>query len=133
MDVVVGTLGKALGGYGAYVCGSRELVEYLSTPRARSSSRPRRRRPSSARPLAALELLEASPSRVEQLRANAATLREAWRPRGSRSAARETQIVPVVVGDADATMALCERLLERGVFAQAIRPPTVPEGPRACA
>ena len=42
--------------------------------------------------------------------------------------ASETQIVPLLVGDASRAMELCERLLERGVFAQAIRPPTVPEG-----
>ncbi|HXS48028.1 MAG TPA: aminotransferase class I/II-fold pyridoxal phosphate-dependent enzyme, partial [Solirubrobacterales bacterium] len=78
--------------------------------------------------LAALELLEAQPERVGQLRANAATLRGALIAEGLAVGGSETQIVPLDVGDAVPTMELCERLLERGVFAQGIRPPTVPAG-----
>jgi 8-amino-7-oxononanoate synthase len=128
VDLVVGTLGKALGSYGAYVCASRELVDYLLNT-ARSfifSTAPPP--PVVAAAQAALELLEAQPERVERLRSNAATLRAALAEEGLAAAGAGTQIVPVEVGGAAPTMGLCERLLEGGLFAQGIRPPTVPEG-----
>ena len=80
-----------------------------STAPARSSSRPRLRRPRSPRPQAALELLEADPRRVERLRANAAVLRAALAAEGLAVGGSETQIVPVRVGDAEPTMELSER------------------------
>jgi 8-amino-7-oxononanoate synthase len=128
VDIVIGTLGKALGSYGAYVCASRELTEYLlNTARSFvfSTALPP---PVVAASTAALELLEAQPDRVERLAGNAATLREGLAGEGLAVGASRTQIVPLEVGDAARTMELSERLLERGVFAQGIRPPTVPEG-----
>jgi 8-amino-7-oxononanoate synthase len=128
VDLVVGTLGKALGSYGAYVCADTELSEYLlNTARSFifSTALPP---PALAAALAALELLEAEPQRVEQLRTNAAILREALAAEGLVAGGAPSQIVPLEVGDAKLTMELCERLLERGVFAQGIRPPTVPPG-----
>ncbi len=126
VDVVVGTLGKALGGYGAYVCASAQLVELLvntSRPFIYSTAPPP---PSVGAALAALGMLADRPGLVEQLRRNAATLREALSAQGLRTGGSRTQIIPVEVGDARRAMALCERTLEGGVFAQAIRPPTVP-------
>jgi glycine C-acetyltransferase/8-amino-7-oxononanoate synthase len=128
VDVVVGTLGKALGSYGAYVCASRELTDYLVNT-ARSfifSTAPPP--PVAAAALAALELLEARPQRIGDLHANAATLRSALAAEGLAVGNSATQIIPVQAGDAARTMELSERVLERGVFAQGIRPPTVPEG-----
>ncbi len=128
VDVVVGTLGKALGSYGAYVCGSGELVEYLlntARPFIFSTAPPPT---AAAAALAALELLESHPHRVERLQANAETLRNALAGEGLTVGGSSTQIVPVEIGDAAPTMELSERALERGVFAQGIRPPTVPEG-----
>ena len=128
VDVIVGTLGKALGGYGAYVCGSAELVDFLinsARPFIFSTAPPP---PAVAAAQAALELLAAQPQLVERLGANAAALREGLRAEGLEPIGSETQIVPLVVGEADDAMALCERLLAEGVFAQAIRPPTVPAG-----
>jgi 8-amino-7-oxononanoate synthase len=128
VDLVVGTLGKALGSYGAYVCTSSELGEYLlNTARSFifSTALPP---PVLAAALAALELLEAEPERVLALRANAATLREGLIAEGLAAGGGQSQIVPLEVGDAGLTMELCERLLERGVFTQGIRPPTVPRG-----
>jgi len=128
VDVVVGTLGKALGSYGAYVCASAELTEYLLNA-ARSFVFSTAPPPSAvAAALAAVELLEAHPERVERVGANAATLRNALIGQGLSVGSSETQIVPVAVGDAELTMSLSERLLEHGVFAQGIRPPTVPKG-----
>lgn len=64
---------------------------------------------------------------VDRLQANAALLRRSLAAAGLE-AGGATQVVPIHVGDAEATMALCELALEKGVFAQGIRPPTVPEG-----
>jgi glycine C-acetyltransferase/8-amino-7-oxononanoate synthase len=128
VDVVMGTLGKALGSYGAYVCAGRELTDYLVNT-ARSfifSTAPPP--PVAAAGLAALELLESRPQRIESLRANAATLRSALGAQGLAVGDSQTQIIPVEVGDATQAMELSERVLEGGVFAQGIRPPTVPEG-----
>ena len=128
VDVVMGTLGKALGSYGAYVCADRETTDYLLN-RARSfifSTAPPP--PVAAAGLAALELLEAQPERVEKLSTNASILRSALAAEGLEVGEGRSQIVPVEVGDPERTMELCERILERGVFAQGIRPPTVPAG-----
>jgi 8-amino-7-oxononanoate synthase len=126
VDVVVGTLGKALGSYGAYVCASAETVDFLvnsARPFIFSTAPPP---PSVAAAAAALALV--TPERVERLRTNATRLREALAAEGIESTRSLTQIVPIEVGEAEPTMALCELLLERGVFAQGIRPPTVPHG-----
>jgi 8-amino-7-oxononanoate synthase len=128
VDVIVGTLGKALGSYGAYVCAEEEMVRYLLNT-ARSlifSTAPGP--PAVAGALAALELLQERPHRVERLRANARVLRRALAAEGFAVAENEMHIVPLIVGDERAAMRLCERAIERGVFAQAIRPPTVPAG-----
>ncbi len=128
VDVVVGTLGKALGSYGAYVGADVATVEFLlnrARPFVFSTAPPP---PAVGAAAAALAILEAEPERVERLQANAAALREALAAEGLATGASSTQIVPVAVGAAEPTMALCELALERGVFAQGIRPPTVPEG-----
>jgi 7-keto-8-aminopelargonate synthetase-like enzyme len=128
VDVIVGTLGKALGSYGAYVCGEEEMVRYLLNT-ARSlifSTAPGP--PAVAGALAALELLRERPHRVERLRANARVLRRALAGEGFAVADGEMHIVPLIVGEERAAMRLCERAIEQGVFAQAIRPPTVPAG-----
>src|SRR5207253_5138471 len=65
---------------------------------------------------------------VGRLQANAAVLRRSLGAEGLDAGASTTQVVPVHVGEAEATMELCERALEKGVFAQGIRPPTVPDG-----
>jgi glycine C-acetyltransferase/8-amino-7-oxononanoate synthase len=126
VDVVVGTLGKALGSYGAYACASAETIDFLvntARPFIFSTAPPP---PSVAAATAALALV--SPQRVERLQANASRFHAALAAEGLGAGSSETQIVPIEVGDAETTMALCERVLERGVFAQGIRPPTVPEG-----
>jgi 8-amino-7-oxononanoate synthase len=126
VDVVVGTLGKALGSYGAYVGASAETIDFLvngARPFVFSTAPPP---PSVAAAAAALELV--SVERVERLQENAALFRAGLAREGLDAGDSRTQIVPIEVGEAEPTMELCERLLERGVFAQGIRPPTVPEG-----
>jgi len=128
VDIQVGTLGKSLGSYGAFVCCSGELRHLLlNTARTFifSTAPPP---PALGAGLAALELLRGRPGAVEQLRRNGAVIREALASRGLDTGPSRTQIVPVMVGDSRRALALCERSLDAGVFAQAIRPPTVPEG-----
>jgi glycine C-acetyltransferase/8-amino-7-oxononanoate synthase len=84
--------------------------------------------PAVAAAMASLELLREQPRRVEKLQRNGAVLREALAESGLPVEPGETPIVPLIVGDAESAMAASERALERGVFAQAIRPPTVPAG-----
>ena len=84
--------------------------------------------PAVAGALAALELLVEQPQRVEKLQANGDALRDELAREGFEVAGSTTQIVPLVIGDAEQAMRICELAIERGVFAQAIRPPTVPEG-----
>ena len=128
VDVVIGTLGKALGSYGAYACASEETVRYLiNTARSLifSTAPPP---PSIAGALAALELLEEKPHRVQRLRSNARVLRRALAAEGMGIEDVEMHIVPIIVGEERAAVGLCEAILQRGVFAQAIRPPTVAQG-----
>jgi len=128
VDVIVGTLGKALGSYGAYVCCDTAMARYLVNTARTLIFSTGPAPPVVAGALAALEILWEQPHRVERLGRNARTLRTALADQGLDPPEGETPIVPVVVGDAETAMALCERLLRAGVFAQAIRPPTVPDG-----
>jgi glycine C-acetyltransferase/8-amino-7-oxononanoate synthase len=128
VDVVIGTLGKALGSYGAYAACSSATARWLVN-RARSlifSTAPPP--PAVAAAAAALDVLDVEPWRVGRLQANAALLRAELAIEGLGTPSSTTQIIPLVVGDAHAAVTMCEAALERGVYAQAIRPPTVPDG-----
>jgi glycine C-acetyltransferase/8-amino-7-oxononanoate synthase len=126
VDVVIGTLGKALGSYGAYACASAEIVRLLINTARPLIFSTAPAPPSAAGALAALDLLEREGQRVLRLRHNARALRAALAVEGFPVPDGELQIVPLVVGDERAAVELCQAALERGVFAQAIRPPTVP-------
>ena len=128
IDVIVGTLGKALGSYGAFVACDLAVTRYLvntARPLIFSTGLPPA---AAAAAMAALDLLQEQPRRVERLADNAATLRDELAREGFDVSGSETQIVPLVVGEAGLAMRICEAALEQGVFAQAIRPPTVPDG-----
>ena len=128
VDVIVGTLGKALGSYGAYACTSvaiRDLLINRSRQFIFSTAPPP---PSIGAATAALSLLESRPGVVEHLRRNAAIMRQSLSAHDLDVGESRTHIIPVMVGDARRATALCERVLDGGVFAQAIRPPTVPDG-----
>lgn len=128
VDVVMGTLGKSLGSYGAYACTTREVRELLvnsARPLIFSTALP----PACAAAAeAAISVIESEPELVERLRANARTLRTALASQGLVPGGSGAQIVPVAVGDPDRAVSACRRALDEGVFAQAIRPPTVPNG-----
>ncbi|MDP9345909.1 MAG: aminotransferase class I/II-fold pyridoxal phosphate-dependent enzyme [Actinomycetota bacterium] len=128
IDVVIGTLGKALGSYGAFACGDARTADYLVN-RARtliySTALPP---PALGASLAALQLLRDEPKIVNRLHVNARALREELALNGFQVERGTMPIVPILVGDPGRAMALCEEALRRGTFAQAIRPPTVPDG-----
>src|SRR5207302_9765386 len=96
-DVLVGTLGKALGSYGAYVCAEAEMVRYLINTARPFIFSTAPSPPAVAGALAALQLLAERPHRVERLQCNARALRSALVDEGFAVADRETHIVPLVV------------------------------------
>jgi 8-amino-7-oxononanoate synthase len=128
VDVLIGTLGKALGSYGAYACAKEEMVRYLVNTARPLIFSTAPSPPSVAGALAALELLEAEPEQVRRLHHAARALRGALSQEGFAVQQSDMHIVPLVVGDSENAMRLCQAALGRGVFAQAIRPPTVAEG-----
>jgi 8-amino-7-oxononanoate synthase len=128
IGIVMGTLGKALGGAGAYVAGSRALIDWLVNRCAGFiySTAPA---PAALGALdAALELVPAMDAERARLARMSAALRATLQERGIDTLASSTQIVPAVIGDAAAALAAARRLEETGVLAVAIRPPTVPAG-----
>ena len=126
VDVIVGTLSKALGSYGAFVACDREMTKFLMNAARTFIFSTALPPPAVAGALAALELLEQRPQMVERLQTNAAALRDELSRQGFALTGSSTQIIPLSIGDPELTVAICEAALSRGVFAQAIRPPTVP-------
>ncbi|MBI3065925.1 MAG: aminotransferase class I/II-fold pyridoxal phosphate-dependent enzyme, partial [Deltaproteobacteria bacterium] len=126
--VQMGTLGKALGGFGAYIAGSKALRDLLIN-RCRSFIFTTSLPPAvMAMAIAAIGLVEREPERRQALRGNSAALRGGLASLGYVMGGSRSQILPLIVGDAQRCMKLSQRLLDRGVFAQGIRPPTVPPG-----
>jgi glycine C-acetyltransferase/8-amino-7-oxononanoate synthase len=128
VDVIVGTLGKSLGSYGAFVACDRVMCNYLVNAVRTFVFSTAPPPPAVAGALAALDLLEDRPRRVARLAGNALALREALAGEGFDVDLVGTHIVPLVVGDPELAVRVCEAALAEGVFAQAIRPPTVPAG-----
>ncbi len=127
VEIQMGTFSKALGTYGAYVCASREVVDYFVNrcrPFIFNTGLP----PAIAgATLKSLEILARRPERLAALWANAALFRTEMESRG-RAVPSETAIVPILVGGDRDTMDVSQALFDRGVFVHGIRPPTVPEG-----
>ncbi|MSP37583.1 MAG: 8-amino-7-oxononanoate synthase [Deltaproteobacteria bacterium] len=128
VTVQMGTLGKALGGFGAYVAGSSGLRDLLIN-RCRSFIFTTALPPAvMAMALAALDLVKQEPQRRETLSVNCRRINGGLTKLGFELGPSNSPILPLLVGDAKKCMALSARLLEHGVFAQGIRPPTVPPG-----
>jgi glycine C-acetyltransferase len=126
--VQMGTLGKALGGFGAYVAGSAALCEFLIN-RCRTFIFTTALPPAvAAMGIAAIEIVRAEPQRRHAVSANAEKLRSGLAALGHSLGPSRSQIVPVMIGAEAPCMRFSEELLARGVFAQGIRPPTVPKG-----
>ncbi len=127
-DVLVGTLGKAVGVGGAFVAGSRLLRDLLEN-RARAYVFSTATPPALAAAVTeAVAVVRAADEARARVRRHATLLRERLRATGWTVLPGETPIVPVIVGDAGRTMEHSRALLERGYFVQGIRPPTVPPG-----
>jgi glycine C-acetyltransferase len=133
VDIQVGTLSKAIGALGGYVCGSRDLIEFLyhrARPFLFSTSHP----PSvAATCIAAFEVLEQEPERIEKLWENT----RFWKKElgllgfdigGKTTPASETPITPIIIGDGKLTMEFSCELFNEGVLGTGITFPTVPEG-----
>ena len=126
--VYMATLGKALGGYGAFVAGAPDMVEWL-LQRARTYVYSTALPPVAAAVASAgLEVLAGEPDRVARLHARIARFRLACETVAVGIAPSITAIQPIVVGDARRAVALSAALRERGFLVPAIRPPTVPQG-----
>lgn len=127
-DVVVGTLSKALGGYGGFAAGSAELAKLLVN-KARSFLYSTGLPPAClGSALGALDVIEETPAMGEALLRRAASFRKMLAREGLDVSGSQSPIVPVMVGDNEKAVELSRRLFERGVIAVAIRPPTVPAG-----
>lgn len=129
IDVVVGTLGKAFGTMGAYVAGSRSLIEFLiSTARAfifTTGTPPAM----AAATLEALHIVKAEPWRRDAVRDRARQLRDRLREGGRETTGLpDGHIIPIKIGEPGLTMAIVLDLRRRGYLVGGVRPPTVPAG-----
>jgi len=128
VDVQVGTLSKAIGVLGGYVCGSRDLIEFLyhrARPFLFSTSHP----PAvAAACLAAFDILEHEPERIEKLWENTRYFKSLLKSAGFDTGESETPITPIIVGEAKTAHAYSKELFENGLLATGIGFPTVPEG-----
>jgi 8-amino-7-oxononanoate synthase len=128
VPVLVGTLGKAFGTFGAFVAGENLLIEALiqyARPYIYTTALPP---VLAAASLASLEIIRAEPWRRRRLRDLVARFRHGAAALNLPLAASDTPIQPVILGDADAVLRASDGLAERGIHVTAIRPPTVPKG-----
>jgi glycine C-acetyltransferase/8-amino-7-oxononanoate synthase len=125
VDVIVGTLGKALGSHGGFVACDRVMSHYLLNAARTLIFSTAPPPPAMAGALAALELLQERPRLVEKLGVNAAAMRAGLEAEGFDVRGSSTQVLAIVVGDPELTVRICEQALGRGVFAHALTPPAV--------
>jgi len=127
IDVQMGTLSKAAGSFGAYCCGPKALTDFLLN-KARSFIYTTAMPPSiSAASIAAIGIIENEPKRREDLLRNTVLMKEGLQGMGFDTMGSKTPIIPVLLKDASAAVLFSQKLLAKGILAQAIRPPTVPE------
>src|SRR5438270_13003348 len=133
VDVQVGTLSKAIGALGGYVCGSRDLIDFLyhrARPFLFSTGHP----PSvTASCIAAFEVLEQEPERMDKLWENTRYWKKelgglGFNIGGVNTPAGETPITPIIIGDGKLAMEFSRELFKEGVMGTGIAFPTVPEG-----
>jgi glycine C-acetyltransferase len=133
VDIQVGTLSKAIGALGGYVCGSKELIDYLyhrARPFLFSTGHP----PSvAATCIAAFDVLEQEPERLDHLWANTRFFKKelgllGFNIGGVNTPASESPITPVIIGDGRLTMEFSRELFDAGVYTPGITYPTVAEG-----
>ena len=128
VDIHMGTFSKSLGSLGGYIAGNQKLIDFL-TNKCRSLIYTTGLPPAVlAADLAAVDLVEKNPELREKVWKRANFVREKLNKLGFYTLDSETQIIPVLIGNAALTMEFSHYLFKRGVFAHGIRPPTVPEG-----
>ena len=128
VPVQMGTLGKALGSFGAFVAGGRTLIDCLVN-RSRSFIFSTALPPMvCAASIAALDIVDREPERRENLRKIRERFVRGLFSLGIAIADSETPIVPLMIGESERALTVSEKLFEYGIYAVAIRPPTVPEG-----
>ena len=127
VPIQMGTLGKALGSFGAFVAGGRSLIDYLVN-RSRSFIFSTALPPMvCAASIAALDILDREPERRQTLRINRKRFVKGLLSLGIAIADSGTPIVPLMIVDSEKALTISEKLMEYGIYAAAIRPPTVPE------
>ena len=127
VDVAMGTFGKGLGSYGAYVAASKQMVDYLVN-KARSFIYATGLPPAViGATLAALHLVQTEPELRRELHEKVAFFKKQLRKNGLQDDLGPSQIIPVMVGDSTKALALSEELRSHRIFVRAVRPPTVPE------
>lgn len=129
VDVITGTLGKALGGAaGGYVAASKTVIEYLnqvSRPQLFSNALPATVAGSA---LKAIEVLEREPQRVARLHALVKQMRDGLKARGFKPLEGDSAIVPIIVGETAFAIKMSKELLKEGIFITGFGFPVVPEG-----
>lgn len=126
--IQMGTLSKAFGGFGAYICGTKYLIDYLinfsrafiyttALPPAVLSTN-----------IKAIEIIQNEPQRRQKLRKNVEFFRRNLIGLGFEILGDETPIIPLITKEPELTMEFSKRLFKKGIFVQGIRPPTVPQG-----
>jgi 8-amino-7-oxononanoate synthase len=128
LHIRVGTLSKAIGTAGGFVCGRQSLIDWLAN-RARtyvfSTAQPAA---TSAAAIAALDIVRTEPERRRELLQRSTDLRLRLAELGWNTGKSESQIIPLMIGEPGRTMRLAAELRQRGFFVPGIRPPSVPEG-----
>ncbi|MEY8264266.1 MAG: 8-amino-7-oxononanoate synthase [Bermanella sp.] len=128
VQVLMGTLGKGLGSAGAFVAGSRELIDYLTNfarPFIYTTAMPAA---FAAATLASLKIVKGEPERRQHLQKLIALFRAGAQQQGLRLLPSSTAIQPILIGDAKDALRMSEQLKQLGIMVTAIRPPTVPLG-----
>ena len=126
--IQMGTLSKAIGGLGGYVAGSTALIDFLIN-RARGFIFTTGLPPATlAGASAAIDVIRSNPELRQRLSSNVLLLKNALLEKGFQLLPSQTQILPLILGTVEVALRFAEVLLAHGVYAPAIRPPTVPEG-----
>ncbi len=128
VHIQMGTLGKALGSFGAYAAGSSDIIDFLVN-RSRSYIFSTALPPAvCAASISAIDLLENDQGRKASLWKNREHFVSGLRTMRIPIGQSETPIIPLIIGDAEKTLKAARRLFDLGIFATAVRPPTVPDG-----
>jgi len=128
VNIVVGTLSKALGSAGGVVAGRKVVIDFLINKGRSFIYTTAPTVANCAAAFAAVELLATEPQRRAALRKNAEYLRAKLKALGFNTGRSSSHIIPVIIGSADDALEISRRLLDEGFFIPAIRPPTVPAG-----